>query len=104
MMYGFYFLKFIVGQDLQDEQDIFSLPGWQRKESERTIHKRIRPSGQECRASKGPMILCVSHLFFFFMYKPFSVKAFGKALVFANFVVENFDRKSANSLSLISNM
>jgi hypothetical protein len=24
------------------------------------------------------------------MYKPFSVKAFGKALVFANFVVENF--------------
>ena len=38
------------------------------------------------------------------MYKPFSVKALGKALVFANFVVENFDRKSTNSLSLISNM
>jgi len=34
------------------------------------------------------------------MYKPFSVKAFGKALVFANFVVESFDRKSANSVAL----
>ena len=34
------------------------------------------------------------------MYNPFSVKAFGNALVFANFVVENFDRKSTNSLSL----
>jgi hypothetical protein len=31
------------------------------------------------------------------MYNPFSVKAFGKALVFANFVVENFDRKSTNA-------
>jgi hypothetical protein len=38
------------------------------------------------------------------MHKPFSVKALGKALVFANFVVENFDRKSANSPSLISNL
>ena len=38
------------------------------------------------------------------MYSPFSVKALGKALVFANFAVENFDRKSANSPSLISNM
>jgi hypothetical protein len=38
------------------------------------------------------------------MYNPFSVKALGYALVFANFVVENFDRKSANSPSLISNM
>ena len=35
------------------------------------------------------------------MYRPFSVKALGKALVFANFVVENFDRKSVNSPSLI---
>jgi len=34
----------------------------------------------------------------------FSVNAFGKALVFANFVVENFDRKSANSPSLISSI
>ena len=37
------------------------------------------------------------------MYRPFSVKALGNALVFANFVVENFDRKSRNSFSLISN-
>jgi len=28
-----------------------------------------------------------------FFSRPFSVKAFGKALVFANFVVGNFDRK-----------
>jgi len=33
-----------------------------------------------------------------------SVKAFGKALVFANFAVGNFDRKSENFPSLISNM
>ena len=38
------------------------------------------------------------------MYKPFSVKVLGKALVFANYVVENFDRKPVNSPLLISNM
>jgi len=31
------------------------------------------------------------------IYKPLSVKAFGSVLVFDNFVVENFYRKSSNS-------
>ncbi len=31
------------------------------------------------------------------MYKPFSVNALGSPLLFVNFVVENFDRKSENS-------
>jgi len=38
------------------------------------------------------------------MYKPFSVKALGKALVFANFAVENFDRTPTNAASLISKL
>ena len=38
------------------------------------------------------------------MYKPFSVNAFGATLVLENFAVETFDRKSANSSSLIANM
>jgi hypothetical protein len=44
-----------------------------------------------------------SFIFLFYVQTFFS-EGLRQGSCFANFVVENFDRKSANSLSLISNM
>lgn len=50
--------------------------------------------------AKVASMACLLRSMVAIMYKPFSVRALGATLVFANFAVENFDRKSANSTSL----